>query len=246
MNLDDLKRLVSLGEGLQIEFKHRVPRPDRIAREVIALANTRGGMVLLGVDDTGALVGVKDPEEEVYALREALDTYCEPPVRLNISGVRVSRRREVLVVDVPESAQKPHFLVEEPEGDGSASLNGGVAKLASGGRAPLTAGGSPADPDETVRRKAYLRLGSHSVEASRESVRLMRAERNSADVRFTFGDAEQQLMRYLERHERVTVRQYARLAGLRERDASHTLVLLTRAGVLRHHADTVEDYFTAG
>jgi hypothetical protein len=97
-----------------------------------------------------------------------------------------------------------------------------------------------------LRRTAYLRLGSHSVEASRESVRLMRAERNSTDVRFTFGDAEQQLMRYLERHERVTVRQYARLAGLKERDASHTLVLLTRAGVLRHHADTTEDYFTAG
>src|SRR5687768_9638457 len=119
MTLDDLKRLVSLGEGLQIEFKHRVPRPDRIAREVIALANTRGGKVLVGVDDAGTLVGVKDPEEEVYALREALDAHCEPPVRLAIEGVRVSRRREVLVVDVPESAQKPHFLVEEAAGDGA-------------------------------------------------------------------------------------------------------------------------------
>jgi predicted HTH transcriptional regulator len=222
MTLDDLKRLVSLGEGLQIEFKHRVPRPDRIAREVIALANTRGGKVLVGVDDTGTLVGVKDPEEELYALREALDAHCEPPVRLAIEGVRVSRRREVLVVDVPESSQKPHFLVEEGGGDGA-----------------------PADPAGEVRRTAYLRYGSHSIEASREAVRLMRAERNASDVRFTFGDAEQLLMRYLERHERVTVRQYARLAALKERDASHALVLLTRARVLRHHADPAEDYFTA-
>jgi len=224
MNVDDLKRLVSLGEGLQIEFKHRVPRPDRIAREVIALANTRGGKVFLGVDDAGAVVGVKDPEEEIYALRVALDAHCEPPVRLSIEGVRVSRRREVLVVDVPESAQKPHFLVEEE-----------LEEDAPG------AAGAPA-----LKRTAYLRLGSHSVEASRESVRLMRAERNPSDVRFTFGDAEQQLMRYLERHERVTVRQYARLAALKERDASHALVLLTRARVLRHHADAGEDYFTAG
>lgn len=246
MTLDDLKRLVSLGEGLQIEFKHRVPRPDRIAREVIALANTRGGKVFLGVDDSGALVGVKDPEEELYALREALDAHCEPPVVLNITGVRVSRRREVLVIDVPESARKPHFLVEEEAGDSSAPLTAGGSAPVTGGSARVAGGGAAADLAEAARRTAYLRLGSHSVEASRESVRLMRAERNPTDVRFTFGDAEQQLMRYLERHERVTVRQYARLVGLKERDASHTLVLLTRAGVLRHHADTGEDYFTAG
>jgi predicted HTH transcriptional regulator len=245
MNVEDLKRLVSLGEGLQIEFKHRVPRPDRIAREVIALANTRGGKVLLGVDDTGALVGVKDPEEELYALREALDAHCEPEVRLTIEGVRVSRRREVLVVDVPESALKPHFLVEDAAGNGSAAHAARGSDPATAGEpARHNAGGTPAAGE--ARRTAYLRLGSHSVEASRESIRLMRAERNPADVRFTFGDAEQQLMRYLERHERVTVRQYARLAGLKERDASHALVLLTRARVLRHHADVGEDYFTAG
>ncbi|HLA63371.1 MAG TPA: ATP-binding protein [Rhodothermales bacterium] len=220
MNVDDLKRLVSFGEGPQIEFKQRVPRPERIAREVIALANTRGGKVLVGVDDDGGLVGVKDPDEEVFALRDALDQFCEPPVTLNVEGVRVSRRREVLVVDVPESAQKPHFLVEEPSGDGA---------------------GGPQD----VRRTAFVRVGEQSIEASRETVRLMRAERNPVDTRFTFGEAEQLLLRYLERHERVTVAQYARLSGLKERDASHTLVLLTRARVLRHHPEPGEDFFTA-
>ncbi len=220
MTHDDLKRLVSFGEGPQIEFKHRVPQPVRIAREVIALANTRGGKLLLGVADDGEILGLKDPEEEVFALRAALDHYCEPPVTLRVEGVRVSRRREVLVVDVPESAQKPHFLVEAPSGDGA---------------------GTAAD----VARTAFVRVGEHSIEASREAVRLMRAERNPTDTRFTFGDTEQLLLRYLERHERVTVKQYARLAGIKERDASHTLVLLTRARVLRHHPEPGEDYFTA-
>ena len=219
MTHDDLKRLVALGEGLQIEFKQRVPQPERIAREVIALANTRGGKVLVGVGDDGEIVGVKDPDEEVFALRAALDARGAPPVPLSVEGVRVSRRREVLVVDVPESAAKPHFLVDEPSGDGLA-------------------------PADAARRTAFVRVGSMSVEASREAVRLMRAERNGADVRFRFGDAEQLLMKYLERHERVTVREYARLAALAERDASHTLVLLTRAGILVHHPDAQEDFFT--
>ena len=220
MSFDDLKRLVALGEGLHLEFKFRVPRPERIAREVIALANTRGGKVLVGVGDDGDLVGVKDPEEEVFALGAALDAHCEPPVRLTLAGVRVSRRREVLVVDVPESASKPHYLVGVPEGDGAA-------------------------PRGAERKTAFVRVGSESIEASREAVRLMKATKSERDVRFTFGDAEQQLMRYLARFERVTVRQYARLVGLPERDASHTLVLLTRAGVLRFHLDAQEDFFTA-
>ena len=39
MTLRELKQLVSLGEGISLEFKRRVPRAERIAKEVIALAN---------------------------------------------------------------------------------------------------------------------------------------------------------------------------------------------------------------
>lgn len=214
MDVHDLRRLVALGEGPHLEFKYRVPRPDRIAKEVIALANTGGGRLLLGVGDDGTLVGLKDAEEELFALRAALDAHCAPPVRLAIEGVRVSRRREVLLIDVPASTEKPHFLV----GDDGAT-NG--------------------------KKTAYVRVGHESVEASREAVRLMRAERRPRDVRFTFGEREQQLMKYLERYERITVREYARLAALPVSKASHTLVLLTEAGLLRHHPATGEDTFTA-
>ncbi|MDX1420948.1 MAG: ATP-binding protein [Rubricoccaceae bacterium] len=212
MDANDLRRLVALGEGPHLEFKHRVPRPERIAREVIALANGRGGRVLLGVGDDGTLVGLKDTEEELFALRGALDAHCEPPVRLRIEGVRVSRRREVLVIDVPASADKPHFLVGEEGANG--------------------------------KRTAFVRVGHESVEASREAVALMKAERRPRDVRFTFGEKEQQLMKYLERYERITVRQYARLAALPLWKASKTLVLLAEARILRLHPETGEDYFT--
>lgn len=213
MDVNDLRRLVALGEGPHLEFKHRVPRPERIAREVIALANSGGGKVLVGVGDDGTLVGLKDTEEELFALRDALETHCEPPVRLEIEGVRVSRRREVLVIDVPASAAKPHFLVEE-----GTATNG--------------------------HRKAFVRVGHESVEASREAVTLMKAERRPRDVRFTFGEKEQQLMKYLERYERITVREYARLAGLPRWKASKTLVLLVEARLLRFHAGAGEDFFT--
>ena len=46
-----LERLVAVGEGQHLEFKRQVPRPQRLAKEVIAFANSGGGHLLLGVDD---------------------------------------------------------------------------------------------------------------------------------------------------------------------------------------------------
>ncbi len=115
MTLDELKRIVSLGEGQHLEFKKRVPRPERIAKEVVAFANTHGGRVLLGVDDDGQISGVKDVQEEIFLLEKALEDHCEPAIGFLIQALPVSRRREVVVIDVPDSASKPHFLVNSGE-----------------------------------------------------------------------------------------------------------------------------------
>ena len=215
MDLHDLKRYVSFGEGTFIEFKRRVPQPERIAKEVIALANGRGGKLFLGVDDDGSIYGLRDAEEERFALRQALDAHCDPPVVVDVLAVAVTHKREVLVVDVPESAIKPHYLVGAVNGSGS-------------------------------RRTAYVRVDDQSIEASREAVRLMKHQRDPQDVRFEFGDKERALMRYLDRHERITVEGFARLVGVPRRSASQTLVLLAKANLLRLHPDEKADFFTLG
>lgn len=117
MTLDELKRIVSLGEGQHLEFKRRVPRPERIAKEIVAFANTEGGRVLLGVDDDGQICGVKDVHEEIFLLEKALADHCDPAVLFKILSLPVSRRREVVVIDVPDSAAKPHFLVNSGESE---------------------------------------------------------------------------------------------------------------------------------
>jgi predicted HTH transcriptional regulator len=120
MTLQELKQLVSLGEGRTLEFKHRVPRAERIAKEVIALANTDGGRILLGVDDDGTLVGVDDAAEEAFMLRRAISRLCDPPVSYHTDRVVIAPRRDVLVVHVPESPGKPHVLRDAVESEGLA------------------------------------------------------------------------------------------------------------------------------
>lgn len=118
MTLDDIKRLVARGEGRHLEFKRRVPEPERLAKEVVAFANSGGGHLLLGVDDDGTIVGVKDSEEEEFSLREALDMHIRPTLLWGSERIRVTGKRDVILVTVPDSPKKPHFIVMNLE-DGS-------------------------------------------------------------------------------------------------------------------------------
>lgn len=211
MTLQELTQLVSLGEGRNLEFKRRIPRAERIVKELIAFANTGGGRLLVGVGDDGSIVGVRDAEEEEFALRSAVQGHVEPMLRYETLRIPVSNTRYVIVVHVPESDQKPHFLV-----------NGGDGAV----------------------RTAYVRVSDMSVEASREAVRLMRHGNGETKITFEFGDKELMLMRYLDQYGRITVQQFANLANIPDRQASQTLVLLTKANLLRLHAGHKDDYFT--
>jgi predicted HTH transcriptional regulator len=104
----DLHRLIARGEGEELEFKQKTTHPSRISRTLVSLANTRGGQVLVGVDDAGRILGVRDAEEELFVLREAAQHYVEPPLTtLRFQEVEEDGRT-VLVVTVPESLNKPH------------------------------------------------------------------------------------------------------------------------------------------
>jgi predicted HTH transcriptional regulator len=46
-------------------------------------------------------------------LSEALDVYVDPELDFKIQTTRIRRRRDVIVVTVPESKRKPHYLVSK-------------------------------------------------------------------------------------------------------------------------------------
>ncbi|MFC6224005.1 helix-turn-helix domain-containing protein [Hymenobacter artigasi] len=104
----DIHELIAQGEGEELEFKQKTTHPHRISRTLVSLANTRGGQVLVGVDDAGRILGVRDAEEELFVLREAAEHYVEPPLTMLRYQEIEEDGRTVLIVTVPESAQKPH------------------------------------------------------------------------------------------------------------------------------------------
>jgi len=212
MTLQELKQLVSLGEGISLEFKRRVPREERIAKEVIALANTQGGRILIGVNDDGTITGVDDVSEQEFLLQRAVERRTSPTVEVRVERIVIAPRRDVILVNIPESLSKPHHLVDLQ--------------------------GMPGDGT------AYVRVEDMSVEASGESVELMESAQAANGVTFEFGDAESLLMRYLDDYGRITVAEFAKLADISPQKASTTLVQMSKANLLRLHADRQEDYFT--
>jgi ATP-dependent DNA helicase RecG len=99
MKPEDLKILVQEGEGTTLEFKEGLS--GLLAREMVALANTIGGRILLGVRDDGSVAGVKDTNG-LRARVQDMARNCDPPVKVVVEPVG-----EVLVVHVHESDAKP-------------------------------------------------------------------------------------------------------------------------------------------
>ena len=57
MNKEQLELLIAEGEGLTLEFKERYT--SKIDKDIVAMANSKGGYILLGIDDTGNITGEK-------------------------------------------------------------------------------------------------------------------------------------------------------------------------------------------
>lgn len=115
LDVRNLKHLVRHGEGLRLEFKMKVKYPEKIVKELVAFANTEGGHLFVGVSDAGVIEGVKFAEEEQFLLERAIEKYCFPAFTYRAYRIRLDNGREVLVYQVYESVDKPHFVQLETD-----------------------------------------------------------------------------------------------------------------------------------
>ncbi|MEQ9266474.1 MAG: ATP-binding protein [Balneolaceae bacterium] len=109
MTKQDLKNLIATGESSFLEFKHKVSTPEKIAKEIAAFANTKGGTILIGVGDNGELVGTESYMEEEFWLSQAAKEICIPAVSIKIELLNIGSR-DILIVEVPEVDKKPVYV----------------------------------------------------------------------------------------------------------------------------------------
>ena len=79
MTPDDFRILIQEGEGTKLEFKEALS--SSFVWEIVALANTIGGEILLGVRDDGTVIGVHD-SNTLRARIHDIARNCDPPVKV--------------------------------------------------------------------------------------------------------------------------------------------------------------------
>lgn len=101
-----IQDLIALGENQHLDFKFEISDAEKIARTLVAYANSGGGKLLIGVKDNGVIKGVSS-DEEYFMLENAAQRYCQPEVAFS-SKEWVVEGKKVLEIDVPVSPQLPH------------------------------------------------------------------------------------------------------------------------------------------
>ena len=213
MSPKELLELISLGESSTLEFKRKLNAPEKLAKEISALANTKGGCLLVGIDDDGSVYGIDSEKSEIDIIETACRFHIEPPIEPLIQIMNI-KRDYIIVVEIPESRNKPHTIEH-------------------------------IDPDTGKHtRRAYIRMGEKSVMASREMYRLMSQQTADKPLVLSIGESEKRLFNFLEKHEKITVKEFAKMVNISDRRAERLLIRLVRAKVVQIHNDTQQDYFT--
>ena len=121
----DLQELIAgqVAENLRIEFKLTVyggsdADKRELLKDVSALANTHGGHLILGIEETGGvatnltgLVGI-DTDAEIQRMEQILRSGLEPPVSgIRMKAISLANGRSIILIRVPRSWNPPHRVV---------------------------------------------------------------------------------------------------------------------------------------
>ena len=106
-----ITKLIQQGEHQTQDFKYCISDSRKIARSLVAFANTYGGRLLIGVKDNGRIAGVRS-EEEYYMVESAAKMYSKPPIDFTTRQHHIEGKT-VLEVIVEPSPEKPHFARDD-------------------------------------------------------------------------------------------------------------------------------------
>lgn len=93
-------------ESERIEYKKLMV--DDIYKEVIAFANTDGGIIYIGIDDQGNLTGIDNVDETYTRLTNGIRDAIHPDVTMFVRYVL--QENKVIRIEVGEGSSKPYYL----------------------------------------------------------------------------------------------------------------------------------------
>ena len=106
-----LYKLIEEGEHQRQDFKYCINDSKKIAKSLVAFANTDGGRLLIGVKDNGKIAGIST-DEEFYMVEAAAKIYSDPPIDFSTRQWQIEGKI-VLEITIIPSDKRPHFAKDE-------------------------------------------------------------------------------------------------------------------------------------
>ena len=108
-----IQELIAEGEHQEQDFKFEITSSRKIARTLVAFANTDGGRLLIGVKDNGKIKGIQS-DEEFYMIELAAHRYCKPEIPF-LTTTHTIDGKMILEVTVEPSPERPHYALDDNE-----------------------------------------------------------------------------------------------------------------------------------
>ena len=110
MTADELREIIACGETSKVQFKLMFSTAKQVAEEMVAFANSKGGMIVFGVEDkTGQIIGLSYSEIQKLSneVSTAANDQVRPVIYLQTEVVIVDGKR-LLVAYVNQGSNKPY------------------------------------------------------------------------------------------------------------------------------------------
>ena len=99
-------------ESAPLEFKRNIPaKKEVMLKTVIGFANTFGGQIIIGVDDSHAIIGIAENELDKLTddITRAIYDAITPSLYPSITTKRMGEKL-VLIIDIAEGVNKPYHF----------------------------------------------------------------------------------------------------------------------------------------
>jgi predicted HTH transcriptional regulator len=97
-------------ETSRIEYKRQLSEELDLEKEVIAFLNKEGGIIYIGIDDDGTVVGVGNADHDMLKIKDRIKNNIQPSVMGLFDVVEEEREQKTVIkIIVAGGSEKPYF-----------------------------------------------------------------------------------------------------------------------------------------
>lgn len=108
MDEKNLLNIIEKGENETVEFKPSLSQINEIVESVSAFANSSGGIILVGISNSGKILGVDVGKDTVERLTNKISQSIDPKIYPKISFEEIETKKIIAVI-VEKSNNMPHL-----------------------------------------------------------------------------------------------------------------------------------------